>query len=274
MPALIPLLRALALTTLLLAPAAALDRSAFDQAKTGLEQAISRSDVAGLMTARARLRALAESEPASSELHYWVAVADWRLVPTLMNRKVGKNHKEQARRLCEEGIAAAERALALDAGSAEALALKASLEGLSLSFRGPAAMMTVGPRMEGDLKRALEMAADNPRVHLLAGINAYHKPAFVGGGAKSALPEFQKAIACFARDSAAAGNAATAAPDWGRADAYVWAGRAAMKLEDFQGARGYFTQALAVDPENVWVRESLMPQAEKALQSARGGEAR
>src|SRR5439155_19621612 len=57
----------------------------------------------------------------------------------------------------------------------------------------------------------------------------------------------------------------SAAPDWGRDDAFVWAGRCAMKLKDFAGARDFFRQALVANPANGWTRTALLPAAEDSL---------
>ena len=56
-----------------------------------------------------------------------------------------------------------------------------------------------------------------------------------------------------------------AAPDWGRDDVWTWAGRAAMKSGDSKGAVEAYRKALAANPNNGWVRHSLLPEAEKKV---------
>ena len=56
-----------------------------------------------------------------------------------------------------------------------------------------------------------------------------------------------------------------AAFDWGHDDAYVWAGRAAMKEKKYADAKAYYERALVANPANGWVRTQLLPQAEKQL---------
>ncbi|MEO6462595.1 MAG: tetratricopeptide repeat protein, partial [Candidatus Eisenbacteria bacterium] len=89
----------------------------------------------------------------------------------------------------------------------------------------------------------------------------FHKPAFVGGGADKARAKFDEAIVLFARAGAAGGGDL----DWGKDDVYVWAGRAAMKEKDYAAAKAYYEKALAANPNNGWVRGSLLPNAEKQL---------
>ena len=83
----------------------------------------------------------------------------------------------------------------------------------SLSRRGcrdfrfrtcPMATMTLGPEIEENSARASGMAPQNPRVALLVAIGTLHKPAFVGGGADKAKPQFERAIALY--DSAGHGH--------------------------------------------------------------------
>lgn len=250
------------------APAAGHDAAAVVAAKHLLQQGVDHGDVARVLEARSRFQTLASVEPRAALLHYWVAVADWRAVTLFLNGK--DTNRDKAERHCQAGLAAAERAIELDPRMGGALAMKAGLMGLSLSFKSPAAMMTVGPEMEGAMGRAVGLSPDDPRVHLLDGINTLHKPAFVGGGPRPALVKFARAIERFAAEAVADSTA----PDWGRDDAHLWAGSAAMKLEDYAAAKRHFDDALAANPQNGWVRTSLLPEAEKAVTARADGEKR
>jgi tetratricopeptide (TPR) repeat protein len=250
------------------APASSQDPAAVVAAKRLLQQGVDRGDVARVLEARARFQALASLEPRAALLHYWVAVADWRAVTLLLNGK--DKDRDKAERHCKAGLAAAERAIELDPKMGGALAVQGGLLGLSLSFKSPVAMMTIGPQLDGVLGRAAGLAPDDPRVHLLDGINTLHKPAFVGGGPKPALAKFARAIERFAAETVTDSLAA----DWGRDDAHLWAGRAAMKLEDYAAAKRHFDDALAANPQNGWVRTALLPEAEKAIAAGASEEKR
>jgi tetratricopeptide (TPR) repeat protein len=188
-----------------------------------------------------------------------VAVADWRLVPRLPDAK-------QAERYCKDGLEHAGRALERDPEWAEALAIKAALQGLSLRFE-PGSMMTVGAELEGNLQRALRLAPRNPRIRLIEGINTLHKPAFVGGGPEKAMPKLEQARELFASES----RADSTAPGWGAEDACIWAGRCAAMLGDHDAARDYYRQALALNPANGWVRGTLLPDLEKSAAADSAG---
>jgi len=229
-------------------PARAADPAKLVAATRTLEREAFAEHLDGLIQARADLEAMSNAEPESAVLHTWMATAAWRLVPRVKDAK-------QAERFCKDGLRHAEQALKLDSKNAEALALKASLQGMSLRF-DPGAMMTIGPEIGSNMNRALQLAPENPRVLLIDAINTANKPAFVGGGADRALPKFKKALERF--DTAAA-PADSTAPAWGKLDALIWAGRTSADLEDPAAARGYYERALAIDPANGWVRGSLLP---------------
>ncbi len=254
-------LAAIALATTVLSPTAAISAAPAELvlAKRALHAAVTHGDEAALLAARNTFAGLAAGDPESNALHYWVAVADWRLVPRLMG-----TDKAQAEKLCKDGLQHLDAALARDGDFADALALKAGLQGLSLSFN-PAAAMTLGGEMEQAFQKAKAVDAKNPRVRFLQALNTLNKPSFVGGGADKALPLFKEAQALFAAETATDSTDI----DWGRDDAYVWAGRSAMKLKDYDAARGFYRQALAATPGHVWVESRLLPEAEKAI--AEGG---
>jgi tetratricopeptide (TPR) repeat protein len=246
------------------AGAAPADPAAIRSAQTALLAAAARGTASDLLQARGRLAALSAANPGSAELHYWTALADWRLAPRLVATD------RAAERWCRDGLEHAARAVELDPKHAEALALRSSLLGLSLTF-DPGAMMTVGPEVEEIMARAVAMAPKNPRVVLLDGIGTLGKPGFVGGGARPALARLTAAAALF--DAEAAADSPVTA--WGRDDACVWAGRAAFQLGDPAGAVVWYRRALAASPGHAWVVRSLLPEAEKAAaDSAAAGASR
>jgi tetratricopeptide (TPR) repeat protein len=227
--------------------------------RRALDAAVTSSNSDALLAARNRLAALSAAEPNDPTWHYWTAVAAWRTTPLLM-----RADKKGAQQVCKDGILHAERLVTLDPKHAEGWALIAGLEGLSLSFAPPMAGMTLGPKMEEQMRRAMTLGPENPRVYLLQGINTFHKPGFVGGGPERALPILEHAEKLFAAEVVADSTA----PAWGRDDAYLWAGQAEMGLKHYGEAREAYRKALEANPDNAWVRARLLPEAEKALATA------
>ena len=260
--ALVAVVAALALVS---RPAGAADAAAVTAAKVALQAAVNAGEPGEMLAARARFATLSAAEPKDASFHYWVALASWRAVPMLMNDKA---KVEQARKVCKDAIERCDKALAAAPKHADAMALKAGLQGLWLSFE-PGEMMSLGMQMGQMIERAHELEPANPRVLLLDGINTLHKPAFVGGGADKALVKFDEATALFGKQAAAVTAAATsgdpAALGWGRDDALLWAGRAAAKDNKFADARQYYQRALIANPDNAWVKNVLLPQVEKQL---------
>lgn len=237
-------------------PSLAADPAAIASARKALQAAVNMGNVDGMLAARGQFDALSVSEPKNALLHYWVAVADWRVAPLL----TGEANKAKGKRWALEGIDRAGRAYELDPSFADALALRCGLQGLYLQFDS-SQMMKLGMQMEGDMHHARDLAPKNPRVALLDGINTLHKPGFVGGGARNALKTFEQAAGLFAAETVTDASA----PDWGRDDVHAWAGRAAVKAGDFKEARASYQKALAVNPANGWVRTKLLPEVEKKL---------
>ena len=254
------LVLALLAGNLLHAPAArAADLAGLAQAQRALHAGVTHGKADEIRRARAAFAALIADDPGSPELQYWLALCDWRVVPLLTTAEPG-----EARRLCKEGIAACDRAAAGNPKLADAVALKASLQGLAIGFV-PSSAMALSAEIEEGLGRAAGIAPGNPRVELFAGINALHKPVHVGGGAERARPHFVRALALFEK----APPADSTAIAWGREDALLWQGQCLAALGDWAGAIEQYHRALELEPDHAWVKRVLLPRAEQMLAEAK-----
>ncbi len=231
-------------------------------ARRALDRAVTLADASAIREARDAFALLTAAEPGSPERLYWLALADWRLVPMLAD-----SEKTSARLLVREGIGACDRAVARRPKFADAVALKAALQGLAYQFVSRQAGMALGAEMEEGYGRALALEPANPRVLLLKGLNDLYKPKDVGGGPEKAKSWFERSLAAFAK-AAPAGDDAI---DWGRDDALLWSGVCASRLGDWRTARERFREVLARSPDHAWVKKVLLPEAEKQLA---GGDAK
>jgi tetratricopeptide (TPR) repeat protein len=245
-----------ALLLTLVTAAHAADPASVAAARRQLTLAVTHGNAEELRGARASFARLVAAEPQSAALNYWLALADWRITPMVQSAQ-----PEEGKRLCKEGIAACDRAIADQPRFADAIALRAGLQGLALSFMSPSAAMSIGPEMEEAYGRAEGLAPDNPRVAFLKALNTLHKPTFVGGGAEKARGLFERAIALADRQPAPDSTAI----DWGREDAHLWSGRCLEQLGDFTAARERYREVLATQPEHAWVKYALLPGVEKQL---------
>lgn len=114
--------------------------------------------------------------------------------------------------------------------------------------------ITLGPRSNQWMDRAVESGPENPRVWLLRGIGAIFKPRMFGGGLDKAEADLRRAIELFEADAPA-----PPAPAWGRGEAWLWLGQVLQRGERIDDARAAYRKALEYEPENVWVRETLLP---------------
>ncbi|MEO5616470.1 MAG: tetratricopeptide repeat protein [Candidatus Eisenbacteria bacterium] len=244
---------AASLAIALAGPALALDRTALAVARRDLQSAVNKGDLTALMSLRARFAAMSQADPGNALLRYWVAVASWRAMPLQKNN-------ELAQRIGDDALDHLEKGLTSEPKFAEALALRGGIQGMLIGYR-PSSAMTLGPQSGANISRAISMEPGNPRIHLLAGVGELHKPAVFGGGPKGAIEEFRRAQELFAKEAVTD----SIAPDWGRDDAFLWEGRAAMKLKDYAGARVAYRRALEANPANGWIRTQLLPAAEQAL---------
>ncbi len=230
------------------------DRAAVAATVHDLEHALWHGDVRAMQAARATLVAQSAAAPDDALLHYWVALADWRIVPLLL-----RTDRARAEALASDGLGQCDQALARRGTFADALAVQASLEGMTIMLH-PAEAMTLGGQAEAHLQRALALEPGNLRVWLLDGIFVLNKPAAFGGGAAASEAPLQRA--CALADSAVAAKPdAGGAPAWGADEAWAWAGRAALERGDRALAKHRFERALAINPDNGWVRNRLLPQA-------------
>lgn len=260
-------LAALAIALLLgIAPATtahAADAALVNQAKAKLQDGVNQGEATVILAARSQFVALADAEPKNARLQYWVAVCDWRATPLLQSKD-----KKRAAEFCKDGVERCEAAIKADAKLADAHALKAGLQGLGigLDLYNP---MLVGFGMEGLMSEAKKLAPESPRVALLEAINTLHKPDFVGGGADKATKQFDHAMELAEKDGP---KSDPLDADWGKDDVYLWAGRTAMKLEDYARAKTLYEKALAANPNNGWVKSTLLPNVEKKLAAAAKGD--
>lgn len=135
---------------------------------------------------------------------------------------------------------------------AETPAVLSAVYGMSIGSN-PISGMTLGPKAERAIARALELDPDNPRVWLIHGISALYTPPAFGGGIDKALARFDKSRELFETDAPQPPK-----PAWGKAEIHVWLGIAHLQKGDRAAAEREFRRAL--EPDFAWVKENLLPQ--------------
>ena len=189
----------------------------------------------------------AEQAPAQSLLEYAIAYVGYRLA----NRS-DVPEQEQAD-LLDDAVERLETLVDDDPEYTEARALLGSLYGLQIG-RDASRAVVLGVRASGALDRAEAAAPDNPRVALLQGISAFHKPVRFGGGLDRAERLLRRSLDLFSREPPD-----KPWPNWGRFDAHVWLGQTLARRNDPSGARAEYDAALSLAPDSGWVKFVLLP---------------
>jgi tetratricopeptide (TPR) repeat protein len=128
-----------------------------------------------------------------------------------------------------------------------------------LSGQEPTRAAELGQKADEARATAVASGERNPRVWLLLGSGAVYVPAQYGGGLDVAETSLTRALGLFAADRPAAGR-----PAWGEAEAHAWMGEVSRRRGKTDEARASFDRALALAPDYVWVRGTLIPALARA----------
>jgi hypothetical protein len=150
-----------------------------------------------------------------------------------------------------------ERSLAAHEASQdpETQALVGAMLGLKIGF-SPMSGMTLSPRAMQLFNEALAQRPASPRITLLKAIHVLHMPAFVGGGAKAALPLMERAVQLAAKE---APSAEPWTPTWGRIEGLGWLAYTQVENDQKAEAQKTADQVLALDPGNGFIARMVLP---------------
>jgi hypothetical protein len=185
---------------------------------------------------------------------YYAALLAYRLTQLSMHPASGGARppapdKSRARELLEGCVASLDHALQIDSDFAEALALKSACLGMASELE-PWRLPFTGLRGGTQIKKALQLAPDNPRVLLLQAIVDYDR----GDTGEKPLGELKKAIAAFEAERRDIEHV----PGWGAADAYLLLARVYLKRGDAVAARDALERSLLLAPDFVQARRLLL----------------
>ena len=188
--------------------------------------------------------------------HYYIALADYRIADYLL--AAGEENKGAASEHLKTTVEHLQKATELDPQAAEAYALLSSAQiGLN-----PAKGIVLGRRGQKALKKAAQLAPDNPRVVLCTAIRDFNTPGMFGGSKEKGLQGFQHAAELFAREE----PTDPIRPVWGHSRTYAWLGLAYQDRSELALARAAFAKALAINPDFSWVKNVLLPELEKVVE--------
>ena len=216
-----------------LAFAAALSMAA---APGSLDRARDSQDRATLEQIARELQDSASKSPNDANAQYRAAQAESYLSEVLTEIR----DKNAAKAAAERGIKAAEKAIAMKAGSAEYHRILGTLCGQIIPAN-PLSALKYGKCALDEVNKAIQINPNFPEGYLSHGVGNYYLPPAFGGGIELAVKDFEKAIQLNPK----------------LADAHMWLGVALRKQNRNADARKSFAKSLELNPNRLWAKQQL-----------------
>ncbi|HXK05394.1 MAG TPA: tetratricopeptide repeat protein [Verrucomicrobiae bacterium] len=204
-------------------------------APSPLELARNQQDRAALEKLATEAGGAASKAPNDPEAQYRSALA----YSYLAEVAIELHDRKGGRAAAEQGIKAGERAVAMKPDNAEYYRVLGTLYGQAVTdiMSG----LSYGPKAKEAINKAVEKAPKSSAMYVARGVGTYYLPAQLGGGARLAIPDFQKAIELDPRN----------------AEAYLWLGLSLRKENRDDEARKAFAKSLELNPTRQWAKQQL-----------------
>ena len=201
-----------------------------------LQSARDRQDRPALDKMIAGLQAKADKQPNDAPAHYQLALAQSIAAEVAIEIR----DKARGREMAEAGMKAAEKAVNLNANTAEYHRILGTLCGQMVSSNGIAGLRYAKCALNS-VNKAIEMDPKSSDAYLSHGVGNYYLPPAFGGGIELAIKDFEKAVELNPKN----------------ADAYVWMGVALRKANRPAEARKAFARSLELNPNRLWAKQQL-----------------
>ncbi len=201
-----------------------------------LRVARDRQDRPALEKMIAGLSADVQKNPNDAAAQYRLALGSSFLAEISLEMR----QKNEARAAAETGIRAAEKAVALQPGSAEFHRILGTLCGQVIPANVLAGLR-YGRCALDEVNKAVELDPKSSDAYLSRGVGNYYLPAQFGGGIDKAIADIRKAIEL----------------DGKSADAHLWLAVALRKNNLPADARKALEKTLALNPNRAWAKQLL-----------------
>lgn len=141
--------------------------------------------------------------------------------------------------------------------TSESRAVLSSVYGLAMAYDSWKGMY-LGPKSGGLIGKAFADAAEHPLVVKLYASSMLYTPEMFGGNPSEAVKQFERSIALYKAQGDTVNN-------WLYLDAMAHLGIAYNKVGKVKDAIEAYNSALAVEPNYGWVKNALLPSAQKSI---------
>jgi tetratricopeptide (TPR) repeat protein len=201
-----------------------------------LDAARDTQDRAALQRLTSESAAVAAKQPEDPGAQYRHAVSASYLAEVALEQR----DKVAAKNAAEEGIGAAEKAVALRPDVSEHHRILGTLCGQIIPANTWLAMK-YGRCALDSINKAIELDGKSARAYLSRGVGNYYLPSAFGGGVEKAVQDFNKALELNPK----------------LAEAHLWMGLAWRKANRNSEARAEFQKSLELNPRRVWAKQQL-----------------
>jgi tetratricopeptide (TPR) repeat protein len=194
-----------------------------------------RQDRAALEKMAGEYSAAAAQSPGKAEMQFRAALA----CSYLAGVDIELHDRKAAREAAERGLQAGEKAVALNPDDAEYLRVLGTLYGQAVTDLMSG--LKYGTRAKDAIEKAVQKAPNSSSAYLARGVGNLYLPAQLGGGPKTAIPDFRKAIEL----------------DPKNAEAYLFLGLSLRDQNQNAEARQAIAKSLELNPNRVWAKQQL-----------------
>ncbi len=223
--------------------------SLIKSARDLLETGSTYFDQISLIQAEEKFQELLGIDGSNYLAQYLLAYTDYRLAVYYLEDK-DIEHFNDYISTCENEL---NSLLDSNGTDVEALSLLSSAYGEQIRQK-PETADALAPKALELMKEANKIDPENPRVQFLTGKLLLTLPKKFGGDKNKSPIHLQKAIKLFEE-----GNEADDEIGWGYIFALTWLGINYSALKDYNSAINTFNKALEVDPDFVWINNTLLP---------------
>ena len=206
-------------------------------------------DQVSLIQAEEKFQEVLDIDGSNYLAQYLLAYTDYRLAVYYLEDK-DIEHFNNYISICENEL---NSLLDSNDTDVEALSLLSSAYGEQIRQK-PETAEALAPKALELMKEADKIDPENPRVQFLTGKLLLTLPKKFGGDKNKSLIHLQKAIKLFEE-----GNEADDEIGWGYIFALTWLGINYSEINDYQSAIDTYNKALEVDPDFVWINNTLLP---------------